>query len=131
MYKQFATFKRSLLEVAQRELAEHANIISPPSHQNGFRKNIRTDKYFKSEQMKTLYKNFKYFYFFLILATLATSPSAHAGLGRTIIDMLIDRIPFIGEAISEYRLEDKVDRIVQVQKTGLDQENLERGVKKA
>lgn len=81
--------------------------------------------------MKTLYKNFKYFYFFLILATLATSPSAHAGLGRTIIDMLIDRIPFIGEAISEYRLEDKVDRIVQVQKTGLDQENLERGVKKA
>ena len=71
--------------------------------------------------MKTLYKNLKYFYFFLILATLATSPSAHAGLGRTIIDMLIDRIPFIGEAISEYRLEHKVDRIEQVQKTGLDQ----------
>ena len=68
--------------------------------------------------MKPLYKNLKYFYFFLILAT---SPSAHAGLGKTILDMIIDRIPFIGEAISEHRLEHKVDRIGQVQKTGLDQ----------
>ena len=71
--------------------------------------------------MKTLYKNLKYFYFFLILATLATSSSAHAGLGRTIIDMLIDRIPLIGGAISEYRLENKVNLIGQVQKTGLGQ----------
>ena len=71
--------------------------------------------------MKTLYKNLKYFYFFLILTTLATSPSAHAGLGRTIIDMLIDRIPFLGKAVSEYRLEHKVDRLGQVQRTGLDQ----------
>ena len=33
----------------------------------------------------------------------------------------MDRIPFIGEAISEYRLESKVDHIKSVQHTGLDQ----------
>ena len=35
--------------------------------------------------------------------------------------MLIDRIPFLGKAVSEYRLEHKVDRLGQGQRTGLDQ----------
>ena len=69
--------------------------------------------------MKTTYKNLKYFYCFLIF--LATSSSAHAGLGEAIKDWLIDRIPFIGTTISKYRLEDKINQIKQVQKTGLDQ----------
>jgi hypothetical protein len=69
--------------------------------------------------MKTTYKNLKYFYCFLIF--LATSSSAHAGIGEAIKDWLIDRIPFIGTTISKYRLEDKINQIKQVQKTGLDQ----------
>ena len=82
--------------------------------------------------MKTIHRKLKYFYCF---SALAIYPSLHAGgqtssffdredvqsIGKTIIDMLIDRIPFLGKAVSEYRLEDKVDRLGQGQRTGLDQ----------
>ena len=82
--------------------------------------------------MKTIHRKLKYFYCF---SALAIYPSLHAGgqtssffdredvqsIGKTIIDMLIDRIPFLGKAVSEYRLEHKVDRLGQGQRTGLDQ----------
>ena len=82
--------------------------------------------------MKTIHRKLKYFYCF---SALAIYPYLHAGgqtssffdredvqsIGKTIIDMLIDRIPFLGKAVSEYRLEHKVDRLGQGQRTGLDQ----------
>jgi len=82
--------------------------------------------------MKTIHRKLKYFYCF---SALAIYPYVHPGgqtssffdredvqsIGKTIIDMLIDRIPFLGKAVSEYRLEHKVDRLGQGQRTGLDQ----------